>query len=198
MRLAPDAWCRGEWPGFDRELASLLEARGLPSWPAPLPPPRVIDDVFVRLLASHARELARGRAGAVLSALTVGPRLGDRRLHPRSAEVLAKLVVLRLTRARDRERASADARRLARSVAELFAAGFVLVTPTTTFPAPRRGTALRVRGLAAFVKLGNVADATALSVPFGAFRGGLPRGLSLLGPPGSEERLLDIAERLAT
>lgn len=196
VRLAPDAWCRGEWPGFDHELAAHLERRGVPSWPAPLPPPRAIDDVFVRLLASHAGELTRGRAGAMLSALTVGPLLGDRRLHPRSAEVLAKLAILRLTRARDVERARGDARRLARSVGELFAAGFVLVTPTTTFPAPPLGTALGIRGLAAFVKLGNVVDATALSLPFGSFPGGLPRGLQLLGPPGSEGRLLDLAERI--
>jgi Asp-tRNA(Asn)/Glu-tRNA(Gln) amidotransferase A subunit family amidase len=39
-------------------------------------------------------------------------------------------------------------------------------------------------------------DATALAIPFGRFAGGLARSMQLLGPPGSEEALVDAAERM--
>ncbi len=97
----------------------------------------------------------------------------------------------------DRERSLAEATQLRSRLDGMFAAGFILATPTSTFVAPLHQTALQTKGLASFVKMGNLADATALSVPFGRFAEGLPRGLQLLGPPGSEERLMDLAERVA-
>ena len=40
-------------------------------------------------------------------------------------------------------------------------------------------------------------DATAIAIPFGSFDGTtLPRSLQILGPPGSEQAVLDLAERL--
>jgi amidase len=48
----------------------------------------------------------------------------------------------------------------------------------------------------AFCKLGNLVDATACAIPCGKFANGMPRSLQLLGPPGSEEAVLDFAERL--
>ena len=178
----------------------ILRTCGVPSWPAPLPRASRFDRAFVALIASHARAtLPSAHAptwGSVLSALTVGPLLGDRRIHPRSAEVLAKLWLLSHTRDSDATGALSEAHTLSASVDALFAQGFVLATPTSTYPAPRRGRALETRGLASFAKLGNLVDATALSIPFGTFGGGLPRGLQLLGPPGSELSLLDLAARL--
>ena len=40
-------------------------------------------------------------------------------------------------------------------------------------------------------------DATSIAVPFGRFEGtSLPRSLQILGPPGSEEAVLDLAAKL--
>jgi len=197
--IAPDRFSAGAWPDFDAEARAALDAAGVPCWPAPLPSPRAMDRTFVALIASHAVELLRGRGprlGPVLSALTVGRLVGDRRLHPQAARVVAELAALRLLRHRDREGAMRDALALKARVEALWAAGFVLVSPTTGHPAPRHGEALGLRGMASFVKLGNVADATALTAPFGRFPGGLPRGLQWLGPSGSERRLLELAARV--
>ena len=196
----PDSSCAGAWPDFERELSAHLEARSMNAWRVPMPTPAAIERAFVGLIASHVSELLRGRARelmtAIPSALTIGPLLGDRRLHPRSARVLLELSILGLVRDRDRARARRDARSVAERVGAHLDAGFVLLTPTTTFAAPRLGEALSTRGLATFTKLGNLVDATALSVPFGEFDDGLPRGLQLLGPAGSELRLLELAERV--
>ena len=197
----PDASCLGLWPDFVRELEAHLASCDVTVRPARLPPPRAADRAFVSLIASHAGELFRGRRLAlaieIASALSVGPLVGDWRLHPASARVLAELSILRVLRDRDREAARREAERVRDAVGALFDRRLVLVTPTSTFPAPRLGRALRTRGLASFVKLGNLADATALSVPFGRFDDGMPRGLQLLGPPGSESALLDLAAAIA-
>jgi Asp-tRNA(Asn)/Glu-tRNA(Gln) amidotransferase A subunit family amidase len=51
-----------------------------------------------------------------------------------------------------------------------------------------------------FCKLGNLTDATALALPFGSYRPrgapAMPRSLQILGPPGSEDAVLALAERL--
>jgi Asp-tRNA(Asn)/Glu-tRNA(Gln) amidotransferase A subunit family amidase len=43
---------------------------------------------------------------------------------------------------------------------------------------------------------GNVVDATGLALPLGRFDDGLPRSMQLMGPPGSEEILIAVAEKL--
>lgn len=197
--VAPDAFSAGEWPGFAREIRAALDRAGLPSWPAPLPRPAQMDRVFVALIASHAVDLLRGRGprvGPVLSALTIGRLLGDRRMHPQAARVTLELAALRLLRHRDRAGAMRDALSLRARFEALWAAGFILVSPTSGYPAPPHGRALGLRGMASFAKMGNVSDATALTVPFGHFPGGLPRGLQWLGPPGSERRLIELASRV--
>jgi Asp-tRNA(Asn)/Glu-tRNA(Gln) amidotransferase A subunit family amidase len=74
--------------------------------------------------------------------------------------------------------------------------GSLIVSPTTTIPAARHGrTAFDLR-LLSYVKVGNLTDATALALPFGRFPDGLPRSLQILGPPGSEDAVLDLAARL--
>ncbi|MFK7986831.1 MAG: amidase [Sandaracinaceae bacterium] len=192
LMLAPDRFSRGHWAGFENTATAALRRAGLDVAPAPLPPPRIWDDAFVALIASHRHHLVHPPVTAtdVLSSLAGRSRA----LHPDSARVLFELALLATLH--DRERALQEAIRLRARVDALFDSGFLLVTPTSTFPAPRHGTALRTKGLASFVKLGNLADATALSVPYGRFAEGLPRGLQLLGPPGSEARLMDLAERL--
>ena len=48
-----------------------------------------------------------------------------------------------------------------------------------------------------FAMLGNLIDATAIAIPFGRFEDTvLPRSLQILGPPGSEDAVLELAERL--
>ena len=44
---------------------------------------------------------------------------------------------------------------------------------------------------------GNLVDATGLAIPWDRFPDGLPRGVQLLGPPGSERALIELAGRLA-
>jgi Asp-tRNA(Asn)/Glu-tRNA(Gln) amidotransferase A subunit family amidase len=48
--------------------------------------------------------------------------------------------------------------------------------------------------------LGNLVDATALAIPCGVFPGtpALPRSLQIIGPPGSEEAVLDLGARLVS
>ena len=72
----------------------------------------------------------------------------------------------------------------------------MIVSPTTTVPAPRHGKTPFDFRLLSFVKIGNLTDATALALPFGRFPDGLPRSLQILGPPGSEDAVLDLAARL--
>jgi len=189
--LTPDRFSEGRWPSFAGDIAQIS-----PSWPSLLPRPEALDRLFVDVLATLVDESLEGRVGAVASALSgVGPRLGDRRLHPRSARVLLELSLLKLGR---RPRAAIERTMALRErVGALFSEGYILVSPTTTYPAPRLGRALSMAGLASFVKIGNLLDATALSVPFGTFEGGLPRGLQLMGPAGSEGRLIEIARPLA-
>ncbi len=195
LRFGPDVWSAGRWRDFDFELATRLAERGVPSWPAPLPAPRAFDRAFVALLAAHAPALLARRGVTVADcAAALAGRPG---LAPASARVALELTALHRLVHRDRPGAVARAEALRAKVAALFEGGFVIATPTTTVPAPRHGRALRTPGATAFVKLGSLVDATALSVPFGRFAGGLPRGLQLLGPAGSEESLLDLAERIA-
>jgi Asp-tRNA(Asn)/Glu-tRNA(Gln) amidotransferase A subunit family amidase len=81
-------------------------------------------------------------------------------------------------------------------VASLWDRGFVLALPTCLYPAPLHGRSFFNWNLLTCSMPGNVADATGLSLPFGRFRNGMPRALQLWGPPGSEQVLLEIAERI--
>jgi Asp-tRNA(Asn)/Glu-tRNA(Gln) amidotransferase A subunit family amidase len=184
VSYGPDAATRGEWPAFDDELARVVSSAGLVTERAALPAPLDVDGLFTRFLAVH------------FSGWLAGAERGLLRLHPDTAKVIAQLRLLQLRHLPRRRSIDDQVSRLRADVTALFARGAVLLTPTTTWSARRHGDVLRTRGLGAFVKLGNLVDATALSVPWGAFANGLPRGLQLLGPPGSELALLDLAQRL--
>lgn len=134
---------------------------------------------------------------AVLSSVVFRGRFGDMRFHPRTGEMLLLTALLRATLHRDEHVAQTRAKQFRDDVAALFDRGYVIVLPTSTFPAPRHGQVLRTWQLGFLNMPGNVADVTALAVPFGAFEDGLPRSLQLWGPPGSEEVLIEIAARLA-
>jgi aspartyl-tRNA(Asn)/glutamyl-tRNA(Gln) amidotransferase subunit A len=75
----------------------------------------------------------------------------------------------------------------------LFADIDVLVTPTTPQAAFAHGTAPPV-DQADFTAFANLSGCPALSLPMGPTADGLPAGLQLMGPPGSDLRLLELAE----
>lgn len=74
--------------------------------------------------------------------------------------------------------------------------GQIIVAPVCSYPAPLVGRSNWNPWLLASTIPGNLADATGLAIPFGYFDGPLPRAIQLLGPPGSEALLLDLAERI--
>jgi aspartyl-tRNA(Asn)/glutamyl-tRNA(Gln) amidotransferase subunit A len=75
----------------------------------------------------------------------------------------------------------------------LFSQVDVLVTPTTPQTAFAHSAPVPANQ-ADFTCFANLAGCPALSIPMGVTATGLPAGLQLLGPPGSELRLLELAE----
>jgi Asp-tRNA(Asn)/Glu-tRNA(Gln) amidotransferase A subunit family amidase len=133
---------------------------------------------------------------AVLSGVFLRGRFGDRRLYPSTAEVFGMIALGRATVFRDRKRAEDAAQRYRKSVQALWDRGYLVVSPTCLFPAPRHGRANYNRKLQTCVTPGNLADTTGLAVPFGHFPDGLPRSVQIWGPPGSEDVVIDVGERL--
>ena len=102
----------------------------------------------------------------------------------------------RITIFRNKNEALSDAQLLRDQFGDLWDRGYLVISPVSTGPAPKLGGGNRDhQNVMLCTAPGNIADATGLSIPFGRF-GELPRGLQLLGPPGSGEALLDVAERL--
>ena len=75
----------------------------------------------------------------------------------------------------------------------LFADVDVLVTPTTPQTAFAHGSPAPA-DQADFTAFANLSGCPALSLPMGLTADGLPTGLQLMGPPGSDLRLLELAE----
>lgn len=75
----------------------------------------------------------------------------------------------------------------------LFADVDVLVTPTTPQTAFAHGAPAPV-DQADFTAFANLSGCPALSLPMGIAADGLPTGLQLMGPPGSDLRLLELGE----
>jgi Asp-tRNA(Asn)/Glu-tRNA(Gln) amidotransferase A subunit family amidase len=210
----PDRAHDGEWPTFVSDVAALLRRVGsgfeLAAPGAGLPPPSAVNALYTRYLAAHVRELISGdelpiREGlpAVLVGLASGGRL-DKRVHPNTGILLAAVVAIGAAmNERGRAAARADAASLREDLSRIWAGGRLVVTPACTERPPRHGRAALATRIMSFCKLGNLTDATGLALPFGAYparRGGrspaMPRSLQILGPPGSEEAVLDLAERL--
>jgi Asp-tRNA(Asn)/Glu-tRNA(Gln) amidotransferase A subunit family amidase len=206
MFYGPDPAATGEWPTFREDVHAALtralggsEVRSDHGLPAPTRAHRIALSMwashFEDLLASDTLSLREGLA-AVGSSLVFRGRFGDRRIHPHTAGVLSLILLGRLTLFRDPARAERNAQRFREAVGELWDRGYVLVAPTVAWPAPKHGLTFLNPKLQTYAMPGNLADATGLSVPFGRFPGGMPRSLQILGPPGSEELLVDIGERL--
>lgn len=78
---------------------------------------------------------------------------------------------------------------------QIFARVDVLLTPTTPQPAFPFGAAVPVNQ-ADLTSIANFAGAPALSLPMGSTADGLPLGLQLIGPVGSDLQLMALAARI--
>jgi Asp-tRNA(Asn)/Glu-tRNA(Gln) amidotransferase A subunit family amidase len=196
---------QGLWPSFVADVEPLLrEAVGEVRHDHGLLSLSAVQAVYGALWASHFDDLLRvdptmGLAeglGAAISAIVLRGRFGDRRLYPTTAEVFALIALGRFTIFRDRARAVRDAERYRASVVRLWDQGFVVVAPVSVYPAPRHHRSMLNPRVLFCTVPANLADATALAVPCGRFPDGMPRALQVMGPPGSEEAILDIGERI--
>jgi amidase len=196
----------GEWPAFERDVRAVLEpALGLPVEPdRDLQPLAFMREAFGAMWSSHFEELlesdpsidlGRGLA-AVLSAVGLRGRFGDRRFHPLTAELLLMIAIGRVTIFRDRGRARERAIAVRDAFQAAWSAGDLVIAPVTAHPPPHVHGTNRVPQLIDLTIPGNLSDATALAIPFGTFDGWLPRAIQLMGPPGSERVLLDLADRI--
>ncbi len=204
----PDAAHEGEWPTFTRDALGLLRSAGVKAdITRELPSPTEVNALFTEYFAAHFKEFIAGdelplaqALPAVLLGLLSNGRL-DKRVHPNTGLLFAGAAALSL-RYRNRARAAAKLASLRADVRALWNRGHLVVTPTCTARPPKHGQAAWAYRLMTFCKLGNMVDATGLALPFGQYcvRGSvaMPRSLQILGPPGSEDAVLALAERLET
>ncbi len=196
----------GVWPTFARDAGAILRsAFDLPIDTATsLPSPSELLSINAAVWCSHFEDLLdsdpsislRAGLGGVLSAAVLRGKLGDRRFHPITAELLLLIVLGRLTIFRDKEKALARAFGVRDALRALWDEGHVIVMPVTVHPPPKILRSNWTTKLLAYTVAGNLADATGLAIPFGTFDGRLPRAIQLLGPPGSEDVLLGLADRI--
>jgi len=197
---APDH--AGQWAGFADEVRPHVRRSvdGDIVMNPQLPPMSKVRSTYGAMWASHFEELLpcdesislRDAIGAVASAVVFRGRFGDRRFHPLTAELLG-LIVLGRAIYRDRTAVLDEALKVKSAFEALWDRGLLVVSPVSCYPPPRIGETNRNMRLAECCMPGNIADATCLALPFGRF-GHLPRGIQLMGPPGSEEILLDVAD----
>ncbi len=196
----------GRWEAFAEEVGpALAKVLGVRSDHG-LPPTKRMRWIYNGVWCSHFADLFEADPtltfwpgmAAVLSAVVFRGALGDRRLHPLTAELLLQIAIGRALVFRDRASALDDARTVKDGFERIWERGGVAVMPLAMWPAPPVGwTNMNTRLLECTVP-GNLADATGLTVPWDRWPGTtLPRAIQLLGPPGSELALLDLAERLA-
>jgi Asp-tRNA(Asn)/Glu-tRNA(Gln) amidotransferase A subunit family amidase len=203
LLYVPDDATMGEWPTFVSDLAlRLMGARIRFDIDRTIPPPSVVNELFNAYLCAHMDELKSTNelsvveaVSAVAMALATQGRL-DRRVHTNTAALLLLVQTGNLTIYRDPSRSDAAVGRLRHTMQAIWARGQLVISPTTTIPAPKHGRGIFTRNWQAFTKLGNLTDATAVALPFGRYENGLPRSIQVVGPPGSEEAVLDLAQKL--
>ena len=195
----------GEWPTFVQDVTPHLRyaVDGDVHVHQGLPGTDEVIKVYGGLWSANLEELLEadetigslGQAiGSALSSLLLRGKLGDKRFHPQCAQLLLMMALGRVTIYRDKPRVMADAQRIKGAFEELWSRGYIAAAPVCVFPAPRIGRTNWNFHLIDCLAPGNIADATGLSIPFGRF-GHMPRSIQLLGPPGSEDILLDVADR---
>jgi Asp-tRNA(Asn)/Glu-tRNA(Gln) amidotransferase A subunit family amidase len=200
----PDRASLGRWPTFVGDAARALMAAGIRfEMERTLPPPSSANNLYNAYVSSHFDEFSstgemefmEGLQAVLLGLATLGQL--DKRVHPTSGALLALMAVGKGTIYRDRVRWEDELASLRAAMRAIWSTGRLVVAPTTTSLPPKHGRAALDWTVLAFTKLGNMVDSTSISVPFGRFDGtSLPRGLQILGPPGSEERVLALAEKL--
>jgi Asp-tRNA(Asn)/Glu-tRNA(Gln) amidotransferase A subunit family amidase len=201
---APERAAAGRWPRFADEVTPMVErAVGEARLDHGLPGLLRARTLAGAVWSSHVDEVLAscgfgdGEArGAIASSLVLRGALGDRRLHPHTAFVLAMVALGHATLYSDPRGALDGAHGYRDAVRALWDRGYLLVAPTFTVPAPRHGRTFFHFQALALPMAGNLADATALAIPFGRYDDGFPRSLQILGPPGSEQAVLDAGERL--
>jgi Asp-tRNA(Asn)/Glu-tRNA(Gln) amidotransferase A subunit family amidase len=201
---APDRSTLGRWPSFVGDASRALMAAGIHfEVDRTLPAPSRVNNLYNGYVSSHFDEFsATGELGFAegLSAVLLGlGSLGrlDKRVHPTSGALLALMGLGRVTIYRNRRRWEAELATVRAAMKAIWGGGRLVVAPTTTSLPPKHGRSTFDWSVLAFTKLGNLVDSTSISVPFGFFDDtGLPRGLQILGPPGSEQAVLDLAGKL--
>jgi Asp-tRNA(Asn)/Glu-tRNA(Gln) amidotransferase A subunit family amidase len=123
---------------------------------------------------------------------TFGAQLADSQ-HPVSAQFAALVNYARGKSAADYAAADRVLDAAVLKARRLFAEVDVLVTPTTPQTAFDHAAAVPA-SQADFTCFANLAGCPAVSLPMGTTPDGLPVGMQLLGPPGSDLRLLELAE----
>jgi aspartyl-tRNA(Asn)/glutamyl-tRNA(Gln) amidotransferase subunit A len=113
--------------------------------------------------------------------------------HPVSSELTRLLDYARGKSAADYARADRLIDSAGVAARRLFAQVDVLLTPTTPQPAFALGAALP-DNQGDFTSFANMSGCPAITIPMGTTPDGLPLGLQFLGPPGSDLRLLELAE----
>jgi Asp-tRNA(Asn)/Glu-tRNA(Gln) amidotransferase A subunit family amidase len=170
-----------------------------------LPPPTYVNELFNAYLSAHLDEMrTTGELSlteavpAVFMALASRGKL-DRRVHTNTAAVLALAQTGRLSIYRNPSRFDQRVGQLRNAMDSIWHApggGRLVIAPSATISPPRHGRALFHWTWQAFTRLGNLTDATAVAIPFGKFDDGLPRSIQIMGPAGSEEAVLDLAQKL--
>lgn len=197
----------GAWGTFDDDVRPVLEeALERPVAEATaIAPPSEIREVYAGIWASHFEDLLASDEdvglvdglAAVVSALVFRGRIfGDKRFHPTTAELLLLIALGRVTLFRDREEARRRALAVRGTFEDLWADKRLVVSPVSAHPPPRILRSNWNPQLLGYTIHGNLSDATGLAIPFGTFDARLPRAIQLLGPPGSERVLLDLADRI--
>jgi Asp-tRNA(Asn)/Glu-tRNA(Gln) amidotransferase A subunit family amidase len=201
--IEPSFGFRGEWPDFALDASHLLARAGVSRQEHALPSVFQASNIARDYLCAHFEDLIDvdemsfwEGLGAAISAMTIGPLLGDKRLHPRTAEILALLGLGRLLLAPKKSIATERKNRWLDAVQDLWARGAIIAAPVTVFPPPLHGRSNWNPLYTTYTLPWNVVDATCLSIPMGTFPNGLPRGMQLCGPAGSEWALLDLAASL--
>jgi Asp-tRNA(Asn)/Glu-tRNA(Gln) amidotransferase A subunit family amidase len=200
---APDARTLGRWPTFYGDVARALTELGVRlERETRLVAASTANEIYNAYLCANFDQFVRSgelplmqALSAVVLGLATNGRF-DRRVHPYTGMLLAFSHVAGMTKYRDKARAGRALLKLRDAARAIWAEGRLVVAPMATVPAPKHGRAGFDWDLQAFCKLGNLVDATAAVVPFGKFEGGLPRSLQIMGPPGSEDAVLALAERL--
>ncbi|HHH28844.1 MAG TPA: amidase [Polyangiaceae bacterium] len=198
----------GRWASFEQDVSPLLqEALEMPVQGCDsIVHPKVVRQVYAGVWASHLDELLAAEGDlsfwegliAVLSGTVLrGKLFNDRRFYPLTAELLLMIAIGRYTIFRDRGRALKRAFEVRDSIQDIWADSRLLVMPVTAFEPPRINRSTRNHALLDYTVYGNLSDTTAMSIPFGMFpKTKLPRAIQIMGPPGSEEVLLDLTDRI--